>query len=151
MNIKHIEQLAKIMRENGLTSVEIAEGDLKINLKKEGQTLGSAVVTDPVIAAMPKKAEVAANESKKADEGYSFSKMNEITSPLAGVFYASPSPDAPPFVKAGDKVKKGDVICIIEAMKIMNELTADRDGEIADVCVKNEQIVEYGQTLFTYF
>ena len=74
--------------------------------------------------------------------------MREIKSPMVGVFYASPSPDAAPFVQVGSKVKKGDVVCIIEAMKLMNELTADMDGEVVDVCVNNGDVVEYGQPLF---
>lgn len=71
-----------------------------------------------------------------------------VKSPLAGVFYAASSPDAAPFVQAGDRVKKGDTLCIIEAMKVMNELTADADGEVEAVLAKNGQIVEYGQPLF---
>ena len=67
---------------------------------------------------------------------------------MVGVFYASPSPDAKPFVEVGQKVKKGDVVCIIEAMKLMNELTADQDGEVVDICVSNGDVVEYGQPLF---
>ena len=67
---------------------------------------------------------------------------------MVGVFYAAASPDEEPFVSVGDKVKKGDVLCIIEAMKLMNEITADSDGEIVQVCAENEQVVEYGQTLF---
>ena len=77
-----------------------------------------------------------------------FNRVHEIKSPMVGVFYASPSPDAKPFVEIGSKVKKGDVVCIIEAMKLMNELTADQDGEVVDVCVNNGDVVEYGQPLF---
>ncbi|MFR5864574.1 MAG: acetyl-CoA carboxylase biotin carboxyl carrier protein [Acutalibacteraceae bacterium] len=71
-----------------------------------------------------------------------------VKSPLAGVFYAASSPDATPFVQAGDRVKKGETLCIIEAMKVMNELTADADGEVEAVLAENGQIVEYGQPLF---
>ena len=71
-----------------------------------------------------------------------------VTSPMVGVFYASPSPTDPPFVTVGSKVKKGDVLCIIEAMKLMNEITAEEDGEIIDICAGNGSVVEYGQILF---
>ena len=71
-----------------------------------------------------------------------------VLSPMVGVFYASPSPSDPPFVTVGSKVKKGDVLCIIEAMKLMNEITAEEDGEIIDICTANGSVVEYGQILF---
>ena len=74
--------------------------------------------------------------------------LHAIKSPLAGVFYDSPSPDDEPFVKVGDKVKKGDTLCLIESMKVMNELTADTDGEIAEICAENGQIVEYSQVIY---
>lgn len=70
---------------------------------------------------------------------------------MVGVFYDSPSPEADPYVKVGDKVKKGDVLCIIEAMKLLNEITAEQDGEIVDICAHNADVVEYGQTLFKIF
>ncbi|MBC7332974.1 MAG: acetyl-CoA carboxylase biotin carboxyl carrier protein, partial [Actinobacteria bacterium] len=73
----------------------------------------------------------------------------EVKSPIVGIFYRAPSPDAPPFVKVGDKVKKGDVLCIIEAMKLMNKITSDYDGEIKEILVQNEEPVEFNQTLMT--
>ena len=82
------------------------------------------------------------------DNGPDFGAARMVVSPMVGVFYASPSPDDPPFVKVGQKVHKGDVLCIIEAMKLMNEITAEEDGEIIDVCATNGSVVEYGQTLF---
>ncbi|NLG93138.1 MAG: acetyl-CoA carboxylase, biotin carboxyl carrier protein, partial [Clostridiales bacterium] len=69
-------------------------------------------------------------------------------SPMVGVFYSAPSPDSEPYVQVGSKVKKGDTLCIIEAMKLLNEITADRDGEITEICAAAGQVVEYGQTLF---
>ncbi len=75
-------------------------------------------------------------------------KQDEIKAPLLGIFHRAPSPEEPPFVKEGDRVKKGDVLCVIEAMKMMNEITAARDGVIASICVEENTIVEYGQTIF---
>jgi acetyl-CoA carboxylase biotin carboxyl carrier protein len=147
MDIKSIDSLARIMNKNGLTELEVSEGDLKISMKRGG----CIIQEQPVPQVLPQPAEKPAEIEKSEKKSVSFSGLTEITAPLAGVFYAAPSPDAPPFVKVGDKVKKGDVLCIIEAMKLMNELTAERDGEIADICVKNEQIVEFGQTLFTMY
>ena len=80
-----------------------------------------------------------------------FNHITEVKSPMVGVFYAAPSPDAQPLVQVGSKVKKGDVLCIIEAMKLMNEITAEQDGEIVDICVKSGEVVEYSQTLFKIF
>jgi len=77
-----------------------------------------------------------------------FNNLVEVQSPMVGVFYAASAPDAAPYVTVGSKVKKGDTLCIIEAMKLLNEINAEVDGEIADICVENGQVVEFGQTLF---
>lgn len=152
MDIKQIESLARIMCKNGLSELEINEGELKICLKKSSyeQIQQPIVPKTAVVLPEPMQSSVAQTEREEKN-AFSFSGLSEITSPIAGVFYAAPSADSAPFVKVGDKVKKGDVLCIIEAMKLMNELTAEKDGEIADVCAVNEQIVEYGQTLFTIY
>ena len=111
----------------------------------------------PIPAVMPAApvqaapaAEAPAQESAVPASG-SFSNLTEVKSPMVGVFYDSPSPEADPYVKVGDKVKKGDVLCIIEAMKLLNEITAEQDGEIVDICAHNADVVEYGQTLFKIF
>jgi len=149
MDIKKIDALARIMNKNGLTELEVSEGDFKLSMRR-----ASGVAAEQPAAQLPQPQPVEKpleQKEKSETKSASFSGLTEVTAPLAGVFYAAPAPDAEPFVKVGDKVKKGDVLCIIEAMKIMNEITADRDGEIADICVKNEQIVEFGQTLFTMY
>ncbi|MCL1989071.1 MAG: acetyl-CoA carboxylase biotin carboxyl carrier protein [Firmicutes bacterium] len=80
--------------------------------------------------------------------GATASNASGVKSPMVGVFYASSSPDAAPFVRIGDNVQKGDVLCILEAMKLMNEIHAEKDGKIVDICVKNGDLVEYGQIMF---
>jgi len=80
-----------------------------------------------------------------------FNRLVEVKSPLVGVYYSAPSPDAETFVSIGGKVKKGDVLCIIETMKLMNEIVAEQDGEIVDICIKNGDIAEYGQVLFKMY
>ena len=80
-----------------------------------------------------------------------FNRLIEVKSPLVGVYYSAPSPDAETFVSIGGKVKKGDVLCIIETMKLMNEIVAEQDGEIVDICIKNGDIAEYGQVLFKMY
>jgi len=87
-------------------------------------------------------------ESVAMPESVSKSEGTPVTSPMVGVFYAAPAPDQEPYVTVGARVNKGDVLCLIEAMKLMNEVTAEKSGEIVEVCVENGQVVEYGQTLF---
>lgn len=141
MNMKQIRELMALVAENGLSTFELNEGDTHILLKREL----SAAAPAPVAYAPPATEKVALSEE---DAGANFADVAEIKSPMPGIFYAAPSPDAEPFVRVGSHVKKGDVVCIIEAMKLMNEITADCDGEILDVCLANGAVVEYGQTLF---
>ncbi len=104
-----------------------------------------AAAAAPVAAVIEKQIPAAPfvhEEEKQENEG------DPVTSPMVGVFYAAPSPDKDPYVTVGSKVSKGDVLCLIEAMKLMNEVTAEKSGEITAVCVENGQVVEYGQNLF---
>jgi len=89
--------------------------------------------------------------SAEAAQAIDFNRLTEVTSPLVGVFYSSPSPEAEPFVSIGTKVTRGTVLCLIETMKLMNEIVAEADGEIVDICVKNGDIAEFGQVLFKMF
>ena len=138
MNIKEVAELAEILNSGNLTVVEVVEGETKIRLERRvsaGQLQQSAFA--PVVAGV-KTDEVPVN----------FNNLTEIKSPIVGVFYSRPSPDAEPFVGIGDRVKKGDTVCIVEAMKMMNEITAEAEGEIVDICVKDGDIAEFGQVLF---
>ena len=147
MNIKQIRELAQIVSENGLSAIEVAEGENRVRIERAVAAPAAvpAVVSMPAPAAAPTApAPAPAAEETNVD----FNRTREIKSPMVGVFYAAPSPDAKPFVEVGSKVKKGDVVCIVEAMKLMNEITAEFDGEVVDVCVHNGDVVEYGQTLF---
>ena len=147
MNIKQIRELAQIAAENGLSAIEIAEGENRVRIERAVAAPAAvpAVVSMPAPAAAPTApAPAAAAEETNVD----FNRTREIKSPMVGVFYAAPSPDAKPFVEVGSKVKKGDIVCIVEAMKLMNEITAEFDGEVVDICVHNGDVVEYGQTLF---
>ena len=143
MNIKQIRELAQIVHDNGLSALEISENDNHIRIERACQ---QQVAPAPVAAPVPimEAPEPVIREESTVD----FNRMREIKSPMVGVFYASPSPDAAPFVQVGSKVKKGDVVCIIEAMKLMNEITSECDGVIEKICVANGQMVEYGTELF---
>lgn len=147
MNIKQIRELAQIAAENGLSAIEIAEGENRVRIKRAV----SAPAAIPTVVSMPMAAPAApapAPAAEAEETNVDFNRTREIKSPMVGVFYAAPSPDAKPFVEVGSKVKKGDIVCIVEAMKLMNEITAEFDGEVVDICVHNGDVVEYGQTLF---
>lgn len=136
--IDEVKALAEIMKENGLTRVEIKfDEDFEIKLER------AACTAEKVISAPPVVKETEVREEKPEIKG-----GTPVKSPMVGVFYSAPSPTEEPFVKVGDKVKKGDVLCIVEAMKLMNEITSEYDGEIAEVCCEDGGLVEFGQTLF---
>lgn len=145
MNLRNIRELVQLLENSGLTVLEVSEADTKIRLEKGAIAERSVgpVVMQPAVA--PQAAQPV------QDGAVDFNNITEIKSPMVGVFYAAPAPDAQPYMTVGKKVKKGDVLCIIEAMKLMNEITAEVDGEIVDICVENGQVVEYAQILFKVF
>ena len=153
MNLRQIRELVRLLESSSLTVLEIEEADLRVRLEK-GQTAGLA---QPVPAALPQAVpaalpvETAPAPAPVADGTVDFNRLKEVKSPLVGIFYAAPSPGAEPFAGVGSRVKKGDVLCVVEAMKLMNEITADADGEVIDVCVQNGQVVEFGQILFKLY
>jgi acetyl-CoA carboxylase biotin carboxyl carrier protein len=146
MNIENIKALAEILQKTGLTSLEVCEGDTKIKLERAPSAASEQIAFhSPVVPQSP--VPIAQTEPVTLD----FNRIVEIKSPIVGVFYSASSPDAEPYISIGSRVKKGDVLCIIEAMKLMNEITAECDGEIVDICVRNGDIVEFGQVLFKIF
>lgn len=144
MKLDEIRFLAQIMRESDLTSLEVSEGALKIRLEKKSPPPPPPAVLISGGAAPGPAAQPVAEPAAQKHEDH----LKEIKSPMVGVFYTSSSPESEPFVKVGSTVKKGDVVCIVEAMKLLNEINADQDGEVAEICAENGQVVEYGQTLF---
>ena len=139
------------MKENGLGVLELQEDGTSLRLETACAT--APVVQAVVPAAAPAAPAPAPTAPATAQDGtpVDFNNLKEVKSPMVGMFYQAPSPEADPYVRVGSKVKKGDVLCVIEAMKLLNEITADTDGEIVDVCVENGQLVEYGQVLFKIF
>lgn len=135
MNEEDIRKYAVLMQELGLTGLEVTENDRVVRLERT-----------PAAAAAPQPPEVvqvpAAPAAPAAEPGV------DVCSPMVGVFYAAPAENAEPFVKVGDRVKKGQTLCIVEAMKLMNEIMAEQDGEILEICVENGQVVDYGCRLF---
>ncbi len=177
MNIDEMTKLIKAVADNKLTSFEIKDGEFKLSIKCEKETPQIVTVAAPVAApmaapgvvaappvvpgvavapavvpaaapgAVPGVVAPAAPAASGVASGEEFSG-NLVTAPLVGTFYSASSPDAEPFVKEGDTVKKGQVLGIIEAMKLMNEIESEYDGVVEAVLVGNEEVVEYGQPLF---
>ena len=145
MDLEKIEGLVKIIENSSLTKFTYKEGDMKITMSKLDHPL--VVVTGSVPTAAPAPAAAPAGEESKSEEEEEDEKLF-IVSPIVGTFYSAPAPDAPAFVKVGDQVKNGQTVCILEAMKLMNEIQSEFDCEIEAVLVSNEQKVEYGQPLF---
>ena len=153
MNLRQIRELVRLLESSSLSVLEIEEADLRVRLEK-GQTAGFAQPVPPALpqAAPPAlPAQAVPAPAPVADGTVDFNRLTEVKSPLVGIFYAAPSPGAEPFAGVGSRVKKGDVLCVVEAMKLMNEITADTDGEVIDVCVQNGQVVEFGQILFKLY
>ena len=151
MKINDIKALAELVSKNNLSALEYSEGETHLRIENAPRTVTAAPAQAAPAAAPAAPAAAPAVEAAPvaaADAGADFNAAKKVTSPMVGVFYASPSPTDPPFVTVGSKVKKGDVLCIIEAMKLMNEITAEEDGEIIDICATNGSVVEYGQILF---
>lgn len=152
MDIKTIKQLAAIVNDAGLTCLEVTQGDLTVKLAKDLPAVQIASAAPAAIAQESAPAQESRKEAAaKSDPGLDFNEIHTVTSPMVGVFYQAAAPGETPYVQVGSKVKKGDVLCIVEAMKLMNEINALKDGEIVDICVSDGDVVEYGQTLFKIF
>ena len=146
MELQKIESLAKLMQETGLTALELCEGDSQLKLERKQEVAVVAAPAPGVPAAAPAASGAQALGVARTEEPQKEGTL--VLSPMVGVFYSAPGPDAAPFVEVGGQVKKGDTLCIIEAMKLMNEIPAEVDGTVAEICVGNGQVVEYNQPLF---
>ena len=145
---EYIEKLAKIITDNGLTEISMEDGEQAITIRKD---LPEVVVgTAPAVAApaaVTQADSASAVIEKTETPADNAQKGKPITSPMVGTFYMAPSPEAAPFVEIGSEVNVGDVVCIIEAMKLMNEIKSEESGKVIKICVKNGDPVEFGQVL----
>jgi acetyl-CoA carboxylase biotin carboxyl carrier protein len=153
MDYKAIQELIKTVSDSKLTLVQLETEGIKIKLEKKQETVVEKL-TETIKKVSVEEIPQAAAELMTAEEKVQ-PRVEEVkkegtivTSPIVGTFYASQGPDKESFVKVGSRVKKGDTLCIIEAMKLMNEIDSEVDGEVVEVLVENEQMVEYGQLLF---
>ncbi|HEY3927041.1 MAG TPA: acetyl-CoA carboxylase biotin carboxyl carrier protein [Candidatus Koribacter sp.] len=159
MNQKELKELIEFLIEKDITEFELERGDVKLRVKRGAEThyvsAPTVVQAAPVVAAAPAPpvhapksstpASVAAPAPPPADDE---ANLHYVKSPIVGTYYESPSPGSPPFLKVGDTVKEGQVLCIVEAMKLMNEIEADASGEVVKILVQNGAPVEYGMPLF---
>ncbi|MEY8395802.1 acetyl-CoA carboxylase biotin carboxyl carrier protein [Lachnospiraceae bacterium 45-P1] len=147
MEIKDMIALMEAVSNNGLTAFELEQGDMRLSMKREKKQAAVPIMGRPGDGAEDfAKLQPEDGGGVKNREGATSDKV--VTCPLVGTFYSSPSPDAEDFVKVGDRVKKGQIIGIVEAMKLMNEIECEYDGIVEAVLVRNEETVEYGQPLF---
>ncbi|MBL7130308.1 MAG: acetyl-CoA carboxylase biotin carboxyl carrier protein [Candidatus Omnitrophica bacterium] len=135
MNLKEIKEVINLMNENNLTEIEIEKEGMRIKLRKAASDESSAA---PVIV----------ERKVSASSDTVTTKAEEIKAPMVGTFYRAPSPESPPYVEVGQAIEPGQVICIIEAMKLMNEIKSEVRGKIKEILVENTEPVEFGQSLF---
>ena len=145
MNETEIRGYAQLMKELELTGLEITDGNTKVRLERSLPAVGMQAVypAGEAYTANAAAHKEAAPAAASVQTGYS-----SVTSPIVGMFYAAPAENEAPYVKVGDRVQKGQTLCIIEAMKLMNEINAEEDGVISQICATNGQVVEYGTELF---
>jgi len=148
MNLKEIKEMINLMNDNNLTEFEVEKEGLRIKLKKSnGQNIegmvGPMIIEKSRITETSKTKEVPSNIQEKTA-----SNAVEIKAPMVGTFYRAPSPEAPPYVEIGQVIEPGQVICIIEAMKLMNEIKSEIKGKIVEILVDNAEPVEFGQPMF---
>ncbi len=155
MNLQEITRLVELMEKHQLTEFLVETDEIKLSLKREHpqqmvtvQPMPSYARPEPPAAAPPPPAAAPPPPEAESSKDAAPPAVETIDSPLVGTFYAAPAPDKPPFVQVGDEVNEETVVCIVEAMKVMNEIKAERRGIIAKVLVENAQPVEYGQPLF---
>lgn len=160
MDIREIQRLIKIVEKSKIDEIEVEEDKFRIRIAKNSQSLGfdpsllhsmqlNAAASQPTVNSNTMASAPVAAGPTKEEEKQEKSNHLEVLSPMVGTFYAAPAPDAPPYVKVGDVVKKGQILCIVEAMKLMNEIESDHDGKIVDIFVENALPVEYNQVLFS--
>jgi len=144
MDLRKLKKLIDLVQESGIAEIEITEGEEKVRIVRGGVVEETAPAARPPVSPPAAVAPVSAATSEAPPAAVS---GHVVKSPMVGTFYRSPSPDAKPFVQVGDTVKAGQTICIIEAMKLMNEIEADADGVVKAILVENGQPVEYGEAL----
>ncbi|MCY7334402.1 MAG: acetyl-CoA carboxylase biotin carboxyl carrier protein [Pseudanabaena sp. CAN_BIN31] len=153
-SLEQVHELVKILNQTDITELTLESGDVRLSIRKsETRVVSVAPPSLPVSYAAPSPVAIeqttspVAHHTNTIADSLPAKKLIEITSPMVGTFYRSPSPDDAPFVEIGDTIKKGNAVCIIEAMKLMNEIESEASGKIVEILVESSQPVEYGQVL----
>ena len=147
-DVDYIEKLSKIIADSGLTEISLEDGDQAMTIRKDLPPVVSApAVTQAAVPAAVPVAPSASAPAPAAEKTEPAKKGKPLTSPMVGTFYKAASPDAKPFVEVGQTVSQGDVVCIVEAMKLMNEIESEFSGKVVEICVEDGQPVEFGQVL----
>ncbi len=147
MDLRKLKKLIDLVEESGITELEVTEGEEKVRIVKSGRAIGETTIAVPEVAAAPAPATAAVAAAPAAVAAAPEHAGEVVKSPMVGTFYRSASPGTKAFVEVGDTVKKGQPVCIIEAMKLMNEIESDADGVVKAILVENGQPVEYGEPL----
>ena len=148
MDIRKVKKLIEMLENSNLEEIEIQEGEESVRLVKSNGNINNNSSTQSIAVPQTSSSAVLEEESQSENENQESGEGNFITSPMVGTFYASASPGSKPFIKAGDLVAEGDVVCIVEAMKMMNEIKSEFSGKVVSIKVENSEPVEYGQDLF---
>ncbi|MCU0977364.1 MAG: acetyl-CoA carboxylase biotin carboxyl carrier protein [Steroidobacteraceae bacterium] len=150
MDIRKVKKLIELLEESGIAEIEISEGEESVRISRypPGMAVAAPQFMAPAPQAVAAQAPAAAAASAAAPAAPAADAENVVTAPMVGTFYAAPAPGAKPFVQVGEEVKTGDVLCIIEAMKMMNQIESDKSGRVASVLARNGEPVEFGQPLF---
>ena len=151
MDLRKIKKLMELLEESGIAEIEVKEGEESIKLSRNISTTNaqaSQMIQQPIQTSQPSTNQQTSNMGTNAVDDLKEEKCNTVNSPMVGTFYASASPESKPFVTIGQSVKKGDTLCILEAMKMMNQVQAESDGKIVDILVDNAEPVEFDQPLF---
>ena len=152
MDLRKIKKLMELLEESGIAEIEVKEGEESIKLSRNISSTTNMqvpqVVQQPIQTSQPPAYQQTSDMGANAVDNLKEEKRNTVNSPMVGTFYASASPESKPFVTIGQSVKKGDTLCILEAMKMMNQVQAESDGKIVEILVDNAEPVEFDQPLF---
>ncbi len=147
MDIRKVKKLIELLEESGIAEIEITEGEEAVRISRYPVNAPVATAVPAAVPA-PAAAPVAAEAPAPTEASAGEPAGHKVAAPMVGTFYRSPSPEAEPFVKVGDKIEVGDTLCVIEAMKMMNQIEADTAGTVLSIEVENGEPIEFGQTLF---
>lgn len=151
MDIRKVKKLIELLEESNIEEIEIQEGEESVRISRNRQGIAPAAIqyAAPAVPIAPAAAPQPVNSTETASKESTTPSGHKVNSPMVGTFYRAPSPGSPPFIEVGKTVKAGDVICIIEAMKMMNQIEADKSGVIGTILVEDGEPVEFDQPLVT--